>query len=42
LYHISNGGAAKARNFAIEQITTEIFIPVDADDLLEPTFLEYL
>lgn len=42
LYHISNGGAAAARNFGVEKSTTEIFIPVDADDLLEPTFFEYL
>jgi glycosyltransferase involved in cell wall biosynthesis len=42
LFHIENGGAAKARNFGVENTSTEIFIPVDADDLLEPTFVEYL
>lgn len=35
-----NGGIAKARNFAIAHSTTEFFLFVDADDLLEPTLIE--
>lgn len=35
-----NGGIAKARNFAISHATTEFFLFVDADDLLEPTLVE--
>ena len=35
-----NGGIAKARNFAIAHATTEFFLFVDADDLLEPTLIE--
>lgn len=35
-----NGGIAKARNFAIAHATTEFFLFIDADDLLEPTLIE--
>lgn len=35
-----NGGIAKARNFAIAHATTEFFLFIDADDLLEPTLVE--
>lgn len=40
LYHIENGGPSKARNYGIQMSTTEIIVPLDADDLIEPTYLE--
>ena len=40
VYHKENGGIATARNLAIEKSTTDIIIPLDADDLIEPTFVE--
>lgn len=39
--HKENGGPASARNYGIRHAKTEYILPVDADDLLEPTFLEY-
>jgi glycosyltransferase involved in cell wall biosynthesis len=42
VYRIKNGGAAAARNYAVKRTTTDIFIPVDADDLIDPTFVEYM
>ena len=35
-----NSGIAQARNFAISHATTEFFLFVDADDLLEPTLVK--
>ena len=35
-----NGGIANARNFAISYATTEYFLFIDSDDLLEPTLVE--
>ena len=35
-----NGGIAKARNFAISYATTEYFLFIDSDDLLESTLVE--
>ena len=39
--HKKNGGASSARNLGIRNSRTEYILPLDADDLLEPTFLEY-
>ncbi len=39
--HKKNGGASSARNLGIRNARTEYILPLDADDLLEPTFLEY-
>ncbi|MDD9266623.1 glycosyltransferase [Paenibacillus sp. GCM10023248] len=38
--HTENGGISKARNLAIKKSNTEIIIPLDADDLIEPTYVE--
>ena len=35
-----NGGISSARNLAIKNAGTEIIIPLDADDLIEPTYVE--
>lgn len=35
-----NGGIASARNLAIKDSKADIIIPLDADDLIEPTFVE--
>ncbi len=40
IYRKKNGGISTARNLAIEHSTTEIIVPLDADDLLTPAFLE--
>ena len=37
-----NGGQAAARNEAIRRTTTPIIVPLDADDLIAPTFVETL
>lgn len=37
-----NEGPAAARNFGVRQATTEFLVFLDADDLIEPTFLETL
>lgn len=37
-----NGGLSSARNCGIKESVTEIVVPIDADDLIEPTFLEVL
>lgn len=36
-----NGGPSAARNFGVLHAKTDLILPLDADDLLEPTFLEY-
>ena len=36
----ANGGQSAARNAGIKASTTEIVVPLDADDLIAPTFLE--
>lgn len=36
-----NGGAANARNTGIKNASTDIIVPLDADDLLAPQYLEY-
>lgn len=40
VFHKDNGGASTARNKAIELTSTEIIVTLDADDLIEPTYLE--
>ncbi|OOP74787.1 glycosyltransferase [Clostridium beijerinckii] len=42
LFHQENSGQSSARNHAIRKCSTEIIVPLDADDLIEPTFLEYV
>jgi len=42
LYHTENMGAAGARNHAVAHACTQIIIPIDADDLITPTYIEYL
>ncbi|MCX4375128.1 MAG: glycosyltransferase [Lachnospiraceae bacterium] len=37
-----NGGLSYARNVGIENSHTEIIVPLDADDLIAPQYLEYL
>ena len=40
IFHIENVGPSAARNYAINQSQAEIVVPLDADDLIEPTYLE--
>ena len=40
VYHKENGGISTARNLAINYSTTDIIIPLDADDLIVPTYIE--
>lgn len=40
VYHKENGGISTARNMGIRMSTTDIIIPLDADDLIEPTYVE--
>ena len=40
--HKENGGISTARNAAIRNSNTDIIIPLDADDLIEPTYVECL
>ncbi len=42
VFHEQNGGPAAARNRGIREAKTEIIIPLDGDDLIEPTYLEVL
>lgn len=42
VYTKENEGAAAARNYAVKQAQTEYLAMYDADDLIEPTFLETL
>lgn len=39
-YHTENGGVSAARNFAASVTSGELMLPLDADDLLEPQFIE--
>lgn len=36
-----NGGISTARNMGIRHAGTDLILPLDADDLIEPTFVEY-
>lgn len=40
IIHQKNGGPAKARNWGIESSRGEFFLPLDADDTIEPEMLE--
>lgn len=42
IYHKENGGLAKGRDYAIKYSTTNYILPLDADDLIEPTYIETL
>ena len=39
--HQENGGPAAARNYGAWHSQTDFILPLDADDLIEPPFLEY-
>lgn len=39
--HKENGGISSARNHGIRNAATDLILPLDGDDLLEPTFIEY-
>ncbi len=41
MVHKENGGISTARNFGIRQAKTKYVAPLDCDDLIEPTWLEY-
>lgn len=41
VYHKKNEGVSVARNYAVEKSETEYILPLDCDDLIEPTFIEY-
>ena len=41
VFHNQNAGPSAARNFGVRQSVTDLILPLDADDLLEPTFIEY-
>lgn len=38
--HKENGGISTARNLGIREAHTDLILPLDCDDLLEPTFVE--
>lgn len=40
IYSKQNGGPANTRNYAIDRTNTDIIVSLDADDLIEPTYLE--
>lgn len=42
IYHKKNEGLAKGRDYAIKYSTTKYILPLDADDLIEPTYIETL
>ena len=42
IYHKENEGLAKGRDYAIKFATTNYILPLDADDLIEPTYIETL
>lgn len=39
--HKQNGGPSIARNYGVRHAVADLILPLDADDLLEPTFIEY-
>ena len=42
VYHKENGGLAKGRDYAIKYASTNYILPLDSDDLIEPTYIETL
>lgn len=42
LYHKDNGGQATARNYGFDKAKADIVVPLDADDVIEPQYLEYI
>lgn len=42
IYHKKNEGLALGRDYAIKYATTDYILPLDADDLIEPTYIETL
>lgn len=42
VYHKENEGLAKGRDYAIKYSNTKYILPLDADDLIEPTYIETL
>ena len=42
LYHQENGGQSKAKNFGMAQAKADTIVFIDADDLIEPFYLEVL
>lgn len=42
IYHKENEGLAKGRDYAIKYASTQYILPLDADDLIEPTYIETL
>jgi len=42
VFHQENGGQSKAKNYGIAQAVTDIIVFIDADDLVEPFYLEML
>lgn len=42
VFHQENGGQSKAKNYGIAQAKTDIIVFIDADDLVEPYYLQIL
>ena len=42
IFHKKNEGLAKGRDYAISKSSTDYILPLDADDLIEPTYIEIL
>lgn len=42
VFHKENGGPSSARNLAICHSLADIIVPLDADDLIEPNYIELL
>ena len=42
IYHKQNGGLALGRDYGIERARANYILPLDADDLIEPTYIETL
>jgi len=42
IYHKENGGAAGARNYGIQRSKTDVIIFLDADDLIDERYIEYV
>lgn len=42
VFHQKNAGQSRAKNEAVKRTTTDIILFLDADDLIEPFYVEYL